>query len=123
MGNVPHWPLLLLLAGACKAPPDERFFMPGADAERGRAVAEQAGCGACHTIPGIGWPEGKVGPSLDGIAGQALIAGRIPNRPDNLAAFIRKAPDTVPGATMPPMPLSQRESRDVAAYLYALGDD
>lgn len=96
--------------------------MPGASAERGRDAIERAGCGACHDIPGIYWPEGRLGPSLQGFANQGLIGGRLPNRPDLLAAFVRDAPALLPGTTMPAMPLSEEESRDVAAYLYTLGD-
>src|SRR3546814_9248665 len=43
---------LLLIAGACKAPPDERLHMPEASAERGRLAIERVGCGSCHSIPG-----------------------------------------------------------------------
>ena len=96
--------------------------MPGASAERGRAVIERVGCGSCHLIPGIGWPEGKVGPALGDMAERNLVAGRLPNRPDVLAAFVRNAPALLPSTTMPAMPITERESRDVAAYLYTLGD-
>ncbi len=94
--------------------------MPQADAAAGRRIIERAGCGACHLIPGIGWPEGRLAPSLAGFADQGLIAGRLPNRPDVLAAFVRDAPSLVPETTMPAMPISEEESRDVAAYLYTL---
>ena len=93
--------------------------MPQASVLEGRAAIERAGCGACHAIPGIRWPAGAVGPSLEGFAEQGLIAGRLPNRPDVLAAFVRDAPAVLPGTTMPAMPLSEEEARDVAAYLYA----
>lgn len=95
--------------------------MPQADAARGRIAAERAGCGACHTIPGV-WPRGTVGPPLDTFARQTLIAGRLPNRPDVLAGFVRDAPQWLPGSAMPAMPLTEEEARDVAAYLYTLGD-
>ena len=87
-------PLALLLA-SCQPPPDERHHMPKASAARGLEAIERAGCGACHLIPGLDWPEGRLGPSLQGFAGQGMIA-------------------------MPAMPLSEGESRDVAAYLYTL---
>lgn len=111
---------LILLLGACGPLPDERHHMPLADAAEGRQIIERAGCGACHQIPGVAWPEGRLGPSLAGFAHQGLIAGRLSNRPDMLAAFVRDAPALVPGTTMPAMPLSEEESRDVAAYLYTL---
>ncbi len=93
--------------------------MPQASAERGRDAIERVGCGACHSIPGIRWPKGATGPSLAGLADQGLIAGRLPNRPDILSAFVRNAPAVLPGTTMPAMPISEQEGRDVAAYLYA----
>lgn len=95
--------------------------MPQASAMRGAEAIKRAGCGACHVVPGIDWPQGGSGPSLEGFADQGLIAGRLPNRPDVLAAFVRNAPATLPGTTMPAMPLSAGEARDVAAYLYATG--
>ena len=96
--------------------------MPEADAERGRVVIERVGCASCHYIPGIRWPQGRVGPTLQDIAERSLIAGRLPNRPDLLAAFVRNAPALVPGTAMPVMPITEEESRDVAAYLYTLSD-
>ena len=80
----------------------------------------RTGCGSCHRIPGV-WPEGSVGPSLEAFAQQTLIAGRLPNRADVLAEFVRDAPRYAPGTGMPAMPLTQEEARDVAAYLYTLG--
>ena len=38
-------------------------------------------------------------------------------------AFVRDAPALVPGTAMPAMPISEEESRDVAAYLYSLERD
>lgn len=121
MASLYHLAPLLLLA-ACKPPPDTRNAMPDADPERGRALIEKVGCGACHVIPGIGWPEGQVGPSLEGFAQRSLIAGKLPNRPLELAYFVRNAPAAVSGTTMPAMPLTEKEARDVAAYLYEHSD-
>lgn len=95
--------------------------MPQASAARGLESIKHAGCGACHAIPGLGWPQGSSGPSLQGFADQGLIAGRLPNRPDILASFVRNAPAVLPGATMPAMPLNEAGARDVAAYLYQAG--
>jgi len=109
---------VLLLAAACQPPPEQRQFMPMADPVNGRAVIARVGCGSCHTIAGVDWPQGKVGPRLDGLAGRALIAGRLPNRPDVLAAFIGNAPALAPGSGMPAMPVTRSEARDIAAFLY-----
>jgi cytochrome c2 len=113
-------PLLLALCG-CRAPPQRAHFMDQSDPSRGRQIIERVGCGSCHDIPGIAWPKGRVGPSLEGFADRSLIGGRVPNRPGNLVAFVRDAPAAVPGSAMPKMPLNPQESRDVAAYLYTLG--
>lgn len=112
--------ILLLVLAACKPPPEERHHMPGASPERGRDIIVRVGCASCHTVPGIRWPRGKVGPSLHGFAASNLISGRLPNRPDMLAAYVANAPAVLPGTTMPAMPVSEREARDVAAYLYTL---
>lgn len=95
--------------------------MPQADARAGLAAIERVGCGACHAIPGLAWPRGRAGPHLGGMAERALIAGRLPNRPEVLAAFVRNAPALTPQTAMPAMPLSKAEARDIAAYLYRQG--
>ena len=97
--------------------------MPEADPAAGRDVVQHAGCTSCHAFPDIDWPKGTLGPPLGGFADQSLIAGRLPNRPDLLAAFVRNAPALLPDTTMPAMPINERESRDVAAYLYGLNRD
>lgn len=111
---------LIVLVGACKPPPDERNQLPGASPTRGLAVIERVGCGSCHAIPGLQWPEGSVGPTLRGFSERNLISGHLPNRPDILAAYVRNAPEVLPGTTMPGMPITRGEARDVAAYLYTL---
>lgn len=86
----------------------------------GLAAIERAGCGSCHEIPGLDWPQGRLGPSLAGFDDIGLIAGAVPNTAQNLAAFIRNAPAVKPGSTMPPMPVTEDEARAIAAYLYGL---
>ncbi|WP_232843871.1 c-type cytochrome [Allopontixanthobacter sediminis] len=115
---------IALCAGldACKAPPESRYVSDPADARHGLEVIERVGCGACHEIPGVGWPEGNAGPSLRGFDDFGPIAGQLPNTPTNLAAFVRNAPLAKPGSPMPAMPLSVAEARDVAAYLHGLDD-
>ena len=107
-----------LLAGCGQA--DAPAQVPGADPERGRRLAAEVGCGACHSIPGVDWPRGTVAAPLDGFGDRSLIAGRFPNRPDNLARWVRDAPSMDPATGMPPMPLDEEEARDVAAYLHTL---
>lgn len=110
--------LPFLLLANCKPSPEPLQEMPQASPARGKQAIERVGCGSCHSIPGIAWPKGKVGPPLDAFAGRALIAGRLPNRPDLLAAYIRNAPALVPGSGMPAMPVTEEEARNIASYLY-----
>jgi len=109
-----------LLSGACEDLRVQRPSMADADPGRGRLLVERVGCGACHVIPGVSWPRGRVGPSLDGFARQALVAGRFPNTAEVLPLWVRNAPSLSPGTAMPPMPLSEQDARDVAAYLFTL---
>ncbi|HEU4820112.1 MAG TPA: hypothetical protein VFS87_03015 [Qipengyuania sp.] len=116
-----HWLLLSLAIAACKPPPEDIQPMPLGDAAKGLLAIERVGCGSCHTIPGLRWPQGTIGPALNGLAERGLIAGKLPNRPDVLAAYIRNAPALVPGSAMPAMPVGEIEARDIAAYLYEKG--
>lgn len=110
------------LVAACKPPPESRYVPDAKAVERGRVAINRVGCGACHEIPGIAWPKGRAGPSLVGFDDVGVIAGSLPNTPSTLAAFVRNAPAGKPGSTMPPMPLTEAEARDVAAYLLAHDD-
>lgn len=116
-------PLLGCLAvAACKPPPKARYHFDSQAIERGKLAIERVGCAACHEIPGIAWPKGRIAPSLSGFDDVGVIAGSLPNTPANLAAFVRNAPEAKPGSTMPPMPLTEDEARDVAAYLLGMDD-
>jgi cytochrome c oxidase subunit 2 len=44
----------------------------------------------------------------------------VPNTPENLAKWIVDAQSLKPGALMPPMPMSDREVKNVIAYLEGL---
>lgn len=116
------FPLAAVALGACKPPPNQQQVTPIADPGRGKAVIVRVGCASCHTIPGIGWPQGKAGPDLGDLGQRALIAGKIPNRPDMLAAYIRNAPALVADSGMPAMPVSNSEATDIVAYLFEQGE-
>lgn len=118
------WAVLSLTALLCacvdKSDPPTRIA--GADADNGLAVIQRVGCASCHVIPGIRWPRGRAGPSLDRFADSPMIGGRFPNQPDVLVDWLIDAPSMAPATAMPPMPLTESEARDVAAYLYSLDD-
>src|SRR5688572_15000217 len=109
--------IVIALCGCARSGRNE-LSVPGGDAERGRAALIALECGACHRIPGIPGARGTVGPLLDGYREQVYVAGRIPNEPDALVAWIRNAPSLDPGTAMPDLDVSEAEARDIAAYLY-----
>lgn len=109
--------IMIMVLAACDSPTLAPNVAGDDSIARGRDAALRHGCGACHAMPGIGWPRGTAGPGLERFAGQALIAGRLPNRPDMLARFVRDAPSLVPGSAMPAMPMSDRDAADIAAWL------
>lgn len=120
-----RYPLLAAAASltvACGDKTGPERTVAGADPARGRAVVERVGCATCHDIPGIDWPRGRAGPSLRGFAARPMIAGRFPNQPEVLTAWLVDAPSLSPETGMPPMPLTGGESRDIAAWLYTLDE-
>lgn len=56
----------------------------------GKVMLQSYGCGSCHTIPGIRTATGMVGPPLLYFSRRTLIAGELPNTPDNLIRWIQK---------------------------------
>lgn len=112
---------VLLVAACAESGPPPRT-LAGADPAAGLAVIERVGCAACHRIPGVDWPQGRAGPSLEGFGARPMIAGRLPNQPDTLVAWLLDPPALSPGTAMPPSPISEAEARDVAAWLYTLDD-
>jgi len=121
-----RWLPVLVLSVACGAgcgrtpPPEQLVRVQGGDAQAGRVLIREVGCGACHEIPGVGGARGRVGPSLAGFATRTLIGGRVPNRPAELSLWVRDAPAFDPQTGMPPMPLDAAQAGHVAAYLYTL---
>lgn len=111
-----------LALGACADKAGTPRQLAGADPERGRAVVARVACAACHQIPGVAWPRGRVGGQLAGFGDRPLIAGRLPNQPDVLVRWLRDAPSLAPGTGMPPIALTPAEARDVAAFLYTLDE-
>ena len=59
-------------------------------------------------------------PPLDRFASRAYVGGVVPNRPQNLVAWILNPPRIDPLTAMPASGVSEPEGRDIAAYLYTL---
>jgi cytochrome c1 len=110
---------LLLLLGGCRQNA-RTADTNGANARHGAAVIAQAGCGACHNVPGVTGALGRVGPSLDHIGSQTILVGTLPNTPANMLTWIRTPQAVRPGDAMPNMELTEHDARDVAAYLSTL---
>jgi cytochrome c len=94
--------------------------MTGGNVEAGKAAIGGYNCGACHRIPGIAGATGETGPALNGIAVRAQIAGILVNNPDNLARWLRHPQQVLPGNGMPDQGVTERDARDMAAYLYTV---
>lgn len=108
------------LLAACATERDYRPRVYGGNAERGRAALVALECGVCHVIPGIPGAVSNVAPPLNAFSRHSYIAGKWPNEPERLVAWIRDPPAMAPRTAMPKIPMSDRDARDVAAYLYGL---
>ncbi|MBB5695104.1 c-type cytochrome [Muricoccus pecuniae] len=113
--------LLPVLFAACDGEPPAHLRVAGGDPARGRAVALEYGCGACHVIPGVRGAVSWAGPPLTEWARRGYLAGHLPNSPENLIAWLRDPQAIAPGSAMPNLGLSEAEARDTAAYLFTLG--
>jgi mono/diheme cytochrome c family protein len=87
------------------------------DPERGRLALAQNACRACHFIPGITGSETHVGRSLERLSERRFIAGVLPNNQANLMRWIQNPRAIDPRTAMPAMGVSERDARDMSAYL------
>ncbi len=111
--------ILLLSACGGEFARDTETSVPDGDADRGREAFVAYGCTGCHTAAGIRGPEVRIGPSLHDLRENTYIAGALPNEPDNLIAWIMNPQSIEPGTAMPNLGVSDRDARDMAAYLYS----
>lgn len=90
------------------------------DVQRGRKAIHQYACVTCHAIPGIAGANAPVGPPLAAIATRGFIAGVLPNTPENLVRWLRHPQAVNPRSAMPDLGVTERDARDIAAYLATL---
>lgn len=110
----------LLSAGANGASRSaETAWNPEGAVERGRDAIQQYACATCHVIPGIRGPDAGVGPPLDGVAEQVYLAGNLVNTPAHMIEWLRHPQKVKPLTAMPDLGVTDRDARDIAAYLYA----
>lgn len=101
----------------------QRDYVPrvrDSNADQGRVALVRLECGVCHVVPGVPGAVGQVGPPLDAYARRPYIAGKFPNEPEILLRWIADAPSMAPQTAMPAIAMSERDARNIAAYLYAL---
>lgn len=102
--------------------PGVRLLLEEASTERGRMLIDSVGCGACHTVPGVRDATGRVGPPLTRWGERHFLAGFLLNEPDMLTMWLQDPGAVKPGTGMPNLGLTPVQARDIAAYLYTLGD-
>jgi len=108
------------LLGLTACASDNPSPVPGGDVDRGRAAIQAVGCGACHVIGGVPNANGLVAPPLTNVAQRSIIAGELPNTPENMMRWIQDPQAVEPNTAMPNLGIDARTARDITAYLYAL---
>lgn len=118
-------------AAPASAPPPAPASVPASDparapmlgnAEAGRRAAGQYLCATCHEIPGVVGANRHVGPPLNGIATRKYIGGVIVNSPENMVTWLQNPLQIDPLSAMPDLGVTEKDARDIAAYLYTLDD-
>ncbi len=103
------------LLGGCGSQSDAQSK---ASAERGHDLIVRNGCGTCHRIGGVERAHGDVGPSLRKFQTDPRIAGRLPNKPDEVVRWLLNPQAIDPTTIMPNLGLRPEQARDIANYLY-----
>ncbi|HYY75161.1 MAG TPA: cytochrome c oxidase subunit II [Gaiellaceae bacterium] len=104
-------------AGRMARPPGEPA---DEDAERGRDVFLEYGCGGCHTIEGTE-ADGELGPDLTHLGDRRTIAaGTIPNTRGWLAGWVLDPQHVKPGNRMPGIDIPGEEFQALLDYLESL---
>jgi cytochrome c len=113
--------LFFVMTGCSGAMNDQQVGeLTGGNPHRGAEAIRRYGCKSCHSIPGIRGANALVGPPLGGIASRSYIAGVLVNRPDNMITWLRNPPAVDNKTAMPNMGVTERDARDISAYLYQL---
>lgn len=92
----------------------------GGTPQAGQQLIEHYKCGKCHTIPGIPHAHGVVGPPLNFMGSRTMIAGNIANTPSNMVQWVMSPKSLKPATAMPDLGLSEKQARNVVAYLESL---
>ena len=90
------------------------------DPRRGIVALRQYGCATCHRIPGVVGADTSVGPPLGHLAQRRFIAGAVANDTQGLMRWLRDPQALHAGSAMPDLGVTERDARDMAAYLYTV---
>jgi cytochrome c len=114
--------LLSVLTLLACAHEDQRLAerISGGSVARGRAAFERYGCGTCHELEGQANAQGHVGPALHDFALQQALPGGLPNTAEALTRWLREPRTVEPRTTMPNLGVTERDARDLAAFLYTI---
>lgn len=116
----PALAVVIAIGGCNSRSTSAPVVVAGGDVQRGKSVIASYGCGSCHTIRGISGAWGLVGPPLTGIGARQLIAGVLPNTPENMIQWIRDPHAVDEKTAMPVLGVNPQEAADIASYLYSI---
>jgi cytochrome c1 len=109
----------LLLAG-CRTPAEPHRAAYSGDASRAPALLKHYGCAGCHLIPGVPGAKGVVGPPLWAMGDRVYIAGVLPNTEADMVRWLISPRQVNPLTAMPDTGLTERDARDITAFLATL---
>jgi cytochrome c oxidase subunit 2 len=91
-------------------------------AQHGQRLFVEFGCGTCHTVRGLPYAEGRLGPDLTRVGSrQSIGAGTLKGGAGNIAAWIASAQHLKPGNAMPSYDnIEGTQLRALAAYMESL---
>lgn len=102
--------------GLSQAASTDSMVAQDGSAERGRALFSLH-CSPCHRLDGVPLAIGMVGPNLTDFKSQGVIAGAVPNTPENLARFLANPASVKRDALMPPLGLTAAQINELVAFL------
>jgi mono/diheme cytochrome c family protein len=105
-------------APACDERSDDSAAAP--DAARGKTTLTQYGCHGCHRIDGVVGPDTHVGPPLHDFGRRLTLPGGRPHTSVQLVQWLRNPQALDPHTAMPDLRVTERDARDMAAYLATL---
>jgi mono/diheme cytochrome c family protein len=107
-----------LPTAGCDERSDDRATAP--DVARGKMALTQYGCHGCHRIDGIVGPDTDVGPPLHDFGRRVTLPGARPHTSVQLVQWLRDPQAIDPNTAMPDLGVTERDARDMAAYLTTL---